>query len=119
MNYKKILLWSLADAAATFLYILLVVFIMENSARWFGNLWSPVAMLTLFVVSAAITGSLVLLRPVILFATGKKTEALMLFVGTVVFLFLVFVAVVTINVASKSPNFANPGLYEGRDVQKK
>jgi hypothetical protein len=51
----------------------------------------PTAMLLLFVLSATVTGLLVLGRPVLWYLDGKKKEAVSLFLYTVGFLLLLTV----------------------------
>lgn len=46
-------------------------------------------MLLLLILSATVTGSLVLGRPILWYLDGKKKEAVSLFVATVGFLFLI------------------------------
>jgi hypothetical protein len=70
---------SLLHALAVLVYVVLVALLMNNGEKLFGNmngLWGPVAFLLLFTVSAAVTGLLVLGRPIYLFLNGNKKEAL-------------------------------------------
>ncbi|MBP7005847.1 hypothetical protein KBB27_01860 [Patescibacteria group bacterium] len=80
-------------AGGTLLYIALVSSILFNAPRIFGTTGEdivliPIAMLLLFVFSAALTGSLILGRPVLWYLDGKKKEAIILFIMTLGFLFL-------------------------------
>lgn len=43
----------------------------------------PVAFLLLFILSAAVTGALILGRPVLLYLENQKTEAVRLFIYTI------------------------------------
>jgi len=55
---------------------------MFNGEKFFGkadNFLMPVAMLLLFVLSTAITGALVLGKPILLYLDNKKEDALKLF----------------------------------------
>jgi hypothetical protein len=72
-------LMSLLHALAVLIYVVLVALLMNNGEKLFGNmtgLFGPVAFLLLFTVSAAVTGLLVLGRPVYLFLSGSRKEAL-------------------------------------------
>lgn len=80
-------------AGGALLYIALVSSILFNAPRIFGTteediVLIPIAMLLLFVFSAALTGSLILGRPVLWYLDGKKKEAILLFMMTLGFLFL-------------------------------
>ena len=73
-------------------YVSGVALIMRNGERIFGdkpdNFWSPVLFLMLFVLSAAVTGALVLGRPILLYWDGAKKEALTFFGYTLGWLFI-------------------------------
>jgi len=72
-------LMSFLHALAVLIYVVLVALLMNNGEKLFGSMtgiWGPVAMLLLFTVSAAVTGLLVLGRPIYLFLNGNKKEAL-------------------------------------------
>ena len=91
---------GLAHALLTFFYILGVVEIMSNGERIFGSMnnkvLGPIAILLLFVVSALITGTLVLGRPIYLFLNGQKTEALKMFFFTSGWLVAIAILVFTV-----------------------
>jgi hypothetical protein len=78
------------NALGTVLYVTLVASLMYNAPKIFGGdedtVLIPIAMLLLFVVSASITGLLVLGRPVMWYLDGKKKEAVSLLIATVGFL---------------------------------
>ena len=81
-HMKKDVTHSLGHAVLVLAYVSLVASIMNHGNTWFGpkdTAWTPVAMLMLFVLSAAITGSLVLGRPVMMFLDGQKKEAVKFF----------------------------------------
>lgn len=91
---KSILKFAGINALGTFLYIGLVSSLMFNAPKIFGSdsketVLIPIAMLLLFVVSASITGLLVLGRPIMWYLDGKKKEAVSLLVGTIMFLLLI------------------------------
>lgn len=94
----------MVNGALTALYIGLVVTFMQNANRWFGVQDDPYLtgfmVLTLFVVSALITGSLMLWTPTKLLVDGKKREAGAMLAasgGTLVVLLLI-VAVIAVTV---------------------
>lgn len=82
---------SFTNALGVAVYCSLVAYIMQNGERLFGkmqNFWGPLSFLMLFVLSAAIVGSLVFGKPVVLYLEGKKNEAIKLLGYTVLWLFL-------------------------------
>lgn len=79
---KKALLLAAGEVA----YIALVAFFMWNGDRYFAgqpNMLNAVAVLLLFVVSAAVSGALVLGTPILLYLESKKREAVQLFGATI------------------------------------
>jgi hypothetical protein len=96
---KKIeyILRSFLSALGVLAYIALVALLMFNGQTIFGdgkNIIIPIFMLTLFVVSATITGSLVLGKPILLFLENFKKEALILFFSTLGWLVVFLVSIV-------------------------
>ena len=91
MKKNKLILWGLLDALATAVYAALVALFMSNADRIFGKMeGGPLGMaafLMLFVLSAAVCGSLILGRPIILYSNNSKKEALVLFGCTLIWLF--------------------------------
>ncbi len=82
------------NASGTALYVIFVSFFLFYAPQFFGEnkedtVFIPIAMLLLFVLSAAITGFLVIGRPVLWYLDGKKKEAVSLFMTTVGFLFVI------------------------------
>ncbi len=77
----------LLGALLASLYINIVVLIIFYGGQYASNtpdtLLIPVAMLSLFVLSAAVMGYLFLSEPLQLFFDGKKQEAINLFLKTV------------------------------------
>ena len=69
-------------------YVVLVVFAIGSMEKFEGEetLLMPIAMLMLFVLSAAIVGTTVLLRPIMLYMNGAKVEAVKLLMHTIIFL---------------------------------
>lgn len=96
---NELIVRSLGHAALTFLYISLVGWFMSHADETLGTVPEVVAamtMLTLFVVSAAVTGSLVVGRPILLYIEGKKAEAFQFFAGTIGWLLVILVSLMLI-----------------------
>lgn len=93
MKNKKIYQWAALDALGTALYILLVGAFMNNASRIFGEVdnkfISPAVFLLVFILSALITSSLVLGRPVTLYLDGQKKEGIKLLLLTGACLFVI------------------------------
>jgi hypothetical protein len=94
---------SLINALGTLLYIFAVAWLMTSGEVIFGKVsgfLAPFFILLLFVVSASITGLLVLGKPILLYLDGFKKEAvrfltctlgwLILFVFIIVFVMVIF-----------------------------
>jgi hypothetical protein len=88
----KIIKRAFIDSFGTVAYIILVVlfiFSLQIFASKKDIIIIPIAMLLLFVCSAAITGFLVFGKPVMLYIDGKKKEAVSLLGYTLGILFLI------------------------------
>lgn len=90
---NTIVTFAAAHALGTTLYVVFVATFLTYASEIFGTgpddtILIPIAMLMLFVVSAAVTGSLVLARPILWYLDGKKKEAISLLVTTIGMLFL-------------------------------
>lgn len=96
-NMNKIIRQAFIDAIGTTLYIIIIVsfmFYLQASAPKASNIvLIPIAMLLLFVFSAALTGFLVFGKPVMLYLDGKKKEAISLIGYTLIFLFVITVII--------------------------
>lgn len=89
---------ALGHAIATFLYVSLVASFMSGVDDRFANvpdLLAGMTMLTLFVVSAAITGALVVGRPILLYIEGKRAEAVRFFGYTIGWLLVILITLIT------------------------
>ena len=67
-------------------YIVLVASLMFFGARFAGgpdSVLAPIAMLSLFVLSAAVMGCLFLLQPALMYLDGEKKEAVEFFAKTI------------------------------------
>jgi len=82
---------SFVNALGVAVYCSVVAYVMQNGEHLFGkmqNFWGPLSFLMLFVVSAAIVGSLVFGKPAMMYLGGEKKEAVRLLGYTLVWLFL-------------------------------
>ena len=92
MKNTKLIFWAVVNSLGIVVYASLVAFVMFNGEKFFGkadDFTGPLMILLLFVVSAVITGSLFLGRPIYLYFEGLKKEAIKLFFYTLTFLFLI------------------------------
>ncbi|MFZ5391099.1 MAG: hypothetical protein ACOZAJ_02370 [Patescibacteria group bacterium] len=76
---KLPVIWqSFIQATGLMLYIAGISWLLQNGHRFFGddkNLIGPIAILLLLVISASISGLLVLGRPITLYLNGLKKSA--------------------------------------------
>ncbi len=93
---------SLLNALGTAVYIALVAAFMTNAERFLGNkpdtIFAPILALTLFVLSASITGGLVVGKPLLMYLGNEKTEAVKMFLYTVGWLAAITVLLIVANV---------------------
>ena len=99
---KDVKKWAVINSLGTTAYIILIasfIYALNNIDNPGKTVFVPIAMLMLFVFSAAFTGSLVFGRPILLYLDGKKRESLYLLTYTLgillaltifVFMFLFF-----------------------------
>lgn len=89
---NKVVKTALFDSFATWAYIIIVIlFIFSFQGIFQGKpdtMFIPIAMLTLFVFSAALTGFLVFGKPLMWYFDNRKKEALSLVAWTLLFLFI-------------------------------
>jgi len=89
MKNTKITKCAFLNAVGVIAYIVFIWWVMSSIPKISGpmdSFWGPVAMLLILIVSATITGALVLGRPILLYLDGEKKSALKLFLHTVAFL---------------------------------
>ena len=99
MNRQTIIKYAFLHAVATVVYVALVALIITNSNTLFGkqpSILTAMAFLLAFVVSAAITGSLVLGRPALWYFNGNKNEAIKLALYTIAFICLITLIVLAV-----------------------
>ncbi|MFA5953135.1 MAG: hypothetical protein WC812_00930 [Candidatus Pacearchaeota archaeon] len=93
MKNKEIIKSALINALSTALYVVVIaLFFYYGSKGIFENnptIFIPIAILLLFVFSAALTGFLVFGKPIMLYLSGKKHEALVLFSYTLGILLII------------------------------
>ncbi|MDB4940449.1 MAG: hypothetical protein JWO40_874 [Candidatus Doudnabacteria bacterium] len=83
---NKLIQRSFLNALGTVAYVSLISIVMSNGNKIFGEkdtAITPIAVLMLFVLSAAITGSLVVGKPLLMYLNNEKNEAIKLFMYTV------------------------------------
>jgi len=93
MTKTKIIIYGLVHAFAVSVYTFAVVLLMSNSERFLNNAYPEIQgilMLMLFVISASITGSLVVGRPVVMYLNGDKKNAFLFFVSIVLWMMFIF-----------------------------
>jgi branched-subunit amino acid permease len=101
---NKLVQRSFLNALGTIAYVAVVATIMQNGEKIFGNInqtLAPIAFLTMFVLSAAVTGSLVLGKPVLMYLDNQKSDAIKLFVYTVCWLALAVVILLVSSILFK------------------
>lgn len=96
---NKLIKRSMINALGTAAYVATLVTLILNGEKMFGtidNILGPITFLLVFVISASITGGLVLGKPILMFLDGQKKEAVQLFMYTVGWLALIAVILLII-----------------------
>lgn len=87
-NSKQLLKYAFFNGAGTLFYIVTISYVLNHS--WFSvmgdKILGSVIFLTLLIISAAVTGSLVLGRPLYLVVQGKIRDATFMLISTILFL---------------------------------
>ena len=94
------ILQSLGHAVVVFLYITLVTLIMRSGEQLFAgeqNFWGPIVFLSLFVLSAAVMGALILGRPILLYLDGHKTAAVKFFGYTIAWIVAILAIILAVH----------------------
>jgi hypothetical protein len=93
MNKNNLLARAFLDALGVAVYAVGFAYFVNNAQQWFGpepGGWLGFAMMIMiFIISACVTGSLVLLKPILLYLEGHKKEAVQLFAYTLLFLIVI------------------------------
>ena len=88
----NVIKYSVINSLSTFFYVVFVAslmfFVGNNHILPDHTVLIPIGMLMLFVFSAALVGTLVFGRPILLYLDNNKREAVMLLVYTLVFLLI-------------------------------
>lgn len=95
----------MTNSLATALYIVLIVSGISNMKYLEveePNFIIPIFMLMLFVFSAALTGTLVFGKPVLLYLEGKKKEAISLLIYTLGTFFILMLLALAILIVFKN-----------------
>ena len=98
---------AVVNALGAAAYVIAVASFLFYAPQIFGEhgpktVLVPIVMLLLFVFSAAVTGSLVLGRPVLWYLDGKKKEAIELLGWTLTILFVIMlIAAITLFLMAK------------------
>jgi len=97
---RQIIKSAALNASATAAYVIAVASFLFFAPKVFGpgkSVLAPIAMLLLFVFSAALTGSLVFGKPALWYLDGRKKEALSLLISTlVIFLIITLIALLAL-----------------------
>jgi hypothetical protein len=105
MKKTKIITYALANALWTALYIILVGTFFYSAPAIFGRggdtVMIPIIMLLLFVLSASITGGLILGRPILWYLDGRKKDAITLLGFTLAIFFIVTILMVVVMYINK------------------
>ena len=91
---KKLFKLGFLCALGEGVYIFLVALLIRNLERILGNtpdnILAPITMLLLFVLSASVSGALILGKPILMYLDGKKKEAVQLLGFSILWLFIFF-----------------------------
>ena len=106
MNKNNILIRAFVDAFGVVVYVAALAWFMNNINSlfrsepdgWLGSIF----LLVTFIISACITGSLVLLKPILLFIENQKRHAVELFLYTLGFLVVIAVIILSLLIGSAS-----------------
>jgi len=99
MNNKKLFFYGAIHSLGVLAYVSLVVLFMSNAQNIFGkddNFMTGIVVLMVFILSALITGSLVLGRPILFYLDGKKAEAIKLLFYTMASLFILLLLAINV-----------------------
>jgi len=95
MKKSKLLLYSLFHSLGVLFYVLAISWFLSNGEKIFNktgkadSFLAPAVMLILLVISATITGTLVLGRPLLLYLENQKVEAIKMLSYTIAWLVII------------------------------
>ena len=95
---------SFLNALGVTAYVTVIATVMQNGENIFGNMnqtLAPIVFLILFVLSAGVTGGLVLGKPVLMYLDNQKKEAVELFLYTLCWLALAVIILLVISAQFK------------------
>ncbi|HNW96261.1 MAG TPA: hypothetical protein PLQ44_00850 [Candidatus Paceibacterota bacterium] len=98
MKKSEYILKSLINALGVFAYVSIVAWLIFNGEHIFDNKPSfliPLFMLLLFIISASVTGLLVMGKPIHLYLSGLKKEAFILLFITLAWLIIFIIVIIT------------------------
>lgn len=101
---NKLVQRSLLNALGVVAYVTTLVTIVRNGERIFGSVneaVAPILFLTVFVLSAAVTGGLVLGKPLFMYLNNQKNEAIKMFIYTLCWLALAVVILLATSIQFK------------------
>ena len=105
MTKRDLIFRSLLHILGGAFYVLLVAFMMMSGEKFFGLLpgvVGPFVFFFLFVLSAAVVGSLIFGKPTLLYLEGHKKEAVIMFALSLLWLFiLIFFTLVVLVVVNR------------------
>jgi len=99
MKTSRLLLYSLFHALGVLVYVLAISWFLFNGEKIFNqagkadSFLAPAVMLILLVISATITGMLVLGKPILLYLENKKIEAIKMLSYTVGWLAIIAMSI--------------------------
>ena len=100
---KKLIQESFLSALGVFVYISAISLLFKYGDKLFGakpdQYWGPVIFLLLFIISALITGFLVLGRPIWFYLGGRKEAAVRLLLYTVGWLAGLLMVIIVVKIA--------------------
>lgn len=105
MNNKQLIKRAIIDSLGTVAYIFLISLFLNNASKLFGEADNkflfPVVFLLIFILSALLTGFLILGKPLMLYIDKEKKQSLKLLFYTGVSLFAILIIIGTILVVIK------------------
>lgn len=98
MKNNEIIKQSFLRSVGVFIYVALVACLMFNGEKIFGgkeNILIPIFLLLLFLISATVTGFLVLEKPIVLYISGEKKKSIIFLFSVISWLVLFATLILT------------------------